>query len=51
MRVPSDEYRDGIETQCTCSGESASTAIAAVSAESMPPERPMTISANPFFRT
>ena len=37
-RVASDEKRDGIETVWTRSGPSASAAIAAVSAESMPPE-------------
>ena len=50
-RVASDEYRDGIETPCTRSAPSAPTAIAAVSAESIPPERPITTSPKPFFDT
>ena len=48
---PSLEYRDGIDTPWTCSDPSASTAIAATSAESMPPDRPMTTSEKPFFFT
>ena len=50
-RVPSDEKRDGIETPCTRSGPSASTASATVSAESIPPESPTTMSEKPFLST
>ena len=50
-RVASDEKRDGIETVCTRSAPSASAAIAAVSAESIPPEIEMTTSWKPFFST
>ena len=42
---------DGIETPTTCSAPSASTAIAAVNAESMPPESPSRTVAKPFLRT
>ena len=49
--VPADENRDGIETQWTRSAPSASTARAAVSAESIPPETPITTSRKPFFAT
>ena len=34
---------------CTRSGPSASTATVATNEESMPPDRPMTASAKPFF--
>jgi hypothetical protein len=50
-RVPSDEYRDGMDTPCTRSAPIASTHNAAVSAESIPPESPMTTSPKPFFVT
>ena len=50
-RVASDENLDGIETVWTRSGPRASAAIAAVSAESMPPEIPITTSSKPFFET
>ena len=43
--------REGIETQWTRSGPSASAARAATSAESIPPERPSTTSPKPFLRT
>lgn len=46
-----EEYRLGIETQCTFSAPRASTAIAATSAESIPPERPISTEAKPFLRT
>ena len=46
----SDEYRDGIDTPCTCSAPSASTAIAAMIDESIPPDSPITTSLKPFFR-
>src|SRR5436190_1912584 len=49
--VPVEEKRDGIETQWTRSAPSASTASAAVSAESIPPETPTTISRKPFLST
>ena len=48
-RVSSEEKRDGIETQWTRSGPSASHASAAVSAESIPPETPMTTSLEPVL--
>jgi hypothetical protein len=51
VRVASDEYRDGIETQCTRSGPSASAASAAVTAESIPPETPTRTSLKPFLST
>ena len=41
VRVPSDEYCDGMETQWILSAPTASAAIAAVSAESIPPESPI----------
>ena len=50
-RVPSDEYRDGMETVCTRSDPSASAAMAAVTAESIPPEIATTTSPKPFFVT
>jgi hypothetical protein len=43
------EYRDGIDRACTWSAPSASVAIVATKAESMPPESPTTTSVNPFF--
>ncbi len=51
VREPSLEYRDGIDTPCTCFAPSASTAIAATSAESIPPDNPITTSVKPFLRT
>ncbi|CAB4588695.1 unannotated protein [freshwater metagenome] len=51
VREPSEEYREGIETPCTCSAPNASTATAATNDESMPPERPITTSLNLFLRT
>ncbi len=50
-RVASDENCDGIDTQWTRSGPSASAASAAVSAESMPPDSPTTTSRKPFLST
>jgi hypothetical protein len=41
----------GIETPCTLSAPSASTAIAATSEESMPPDSPSTTLRKPFFAT
>ena len=46
---PPLEYRDGMATPWTCSGPTASTATAATSEESIPPDRPMTASLNPFL--
>ena len=46
-----DVNGDGMETPTTCSGPSASAAMHAVSAESMPPESPSTTVSNPFFTT
>ena len=51
VTLPSLEKRDGISTPTTRSGPSASTAIAATSEESMPPERPISTSVKPFLRT
>ncbi len=44
-------YFDGIITHQTLSGPSASAAIAAVIAESMPPDMPSTTPGNLFLRT
>jgi hypothetical protein len=49
--VASAEWGEGMTTQLTRSGPSASTATSATSAESMPPDRPKTTSPNPFFST
>ena len=43
------EKRDGMDTPCTWSAPMASTATTATSVESMPPDRPITTSVNPFF--
>ena len=51
VTLPSLEKRDGMSTPTTCSGPSASTAIAATSDESIPPESPMSTSVKPFLRT
>ena len=48
---PGEEKRDGIATPCTRSGPSASTAIAATSDESIPPDSPTTQSTKPFLAT
>ena len=50
-RVPALLKRVGIEIAVTRDGPSASAARAATSAESMPPERPSTTRAKPFFST
>jgi hypothetical protein len=50
-RVSSELNLDGMDTQWTRSAPSASTHSAAVTAESIPPETPITTSANPFFST
>jgi hypothetical protein len=47
----SEEYDDGIETPCTFAAPIASQAIAATSAESMPPDSPRITERNPFLRT
>lgn len=47
----SEEYFEGMETPYTFSGPTASQAIAATSAESMPPDSPISTERNPFFRT
>jgi hypothetical protein len=49
--VSLEEYGDGMTTHVTRSGPSASTAISATSAESIPPERPNTTRSKPFFST
>ena len=48
--LPRLENGDGISTPSTCSAPSASAAMAAVSAESMPPDRPSTALAKPHLR-
>ena len=48
---PSLEYRDGMVTPWTWPGPRASTAMAATSEESMPPDSPMTASVKPFLAT
>ena len=50
-RSRGEEYGDGIASTRTASGPSASTASVATSAESIPPDMPITTSRNPFFRT
>jgi pyruvate,water dikinase len=50
-RVPDDEYGDGMVTPLTFSLPSASTAMAATSEESIPPDSPITTCLNPFLRT
>jgi hypothetical protein len=47
--LPSDEYGDGIITQRTFFDPIASQAIAATSAESIPPDNPITAFVKPFF--
>ena len=48
--LPRLEKGEGISTPSTFAGPSASHAIAAVSAESIPPERPSTTCENPHLR-
>ena len=50
-RVPREEKGEGMVTPVTFSRPSASTATAATSALSMPPESPMTTRLKPFLRT
>ncbi len=45
----SEEWREGMSTTCTRSGPTASAAIVAVSAESMPPDRPRMTDPKPFL--
>ena len=47
----SEEYRLGMSTTWTASGPSASAAIVATSAESIPPDRPRMTERKPFLRT
>ena len=49
VRECSELYLDGMDTPSTHSAPSASTAIAATSVESMPPDRAMTAFENPFL--
>ena len=49
--LPRDEYGLGIVSPRTFSGPSASAAMAAVTAESMPPLRPRQTVENPHFVT
>ena len=51
FRVSEALKRVGIEIASTCSGPSASAASAATSAESMPPDMPITTRPKPFLRT
>ena len=51
MAELAEEYSDGINTPTTFSLSSASTATAAVRAESIPPLRPRTTFLKPFLRT
>ncbi len=48
--LPRDEYGLGMETPTTFSAPSASTAIAATTAESIPPLKPSTADLKPHFR-
>ena len=48
--LPWLEYGDGIITPSTFSGPTASAAIAAVRAESMPPDRPSSTVEKPHLR-
>ena len=48
--LPWLENGDGISTPSTCAGPSASAAMAAVSAESIPPDRPSTTREKPHLR-
>ena len=50
-KLSGEEYREGIATVRTPAGPSASAATEATSAESIPPDRPMTTSPKPFLRT
>ncbi len=47
----SEEYFDGIDTPYTFCAPTASHAIAATSAESMPPDMPIRTDLKPFFAT
>jgi len=49
LMLPSLENRDGIITPVTCWAPSASTATAATSAESIPPDNPSSTWVKPFF--
>jgi len=49
--VSSLELGEGMTTTLTRSAPSASTAIRATSAESIPPDRAMTTCSKPFFST
>ena len=43
------EYREGMDRPWTCPAPRASTAMAATSEESTPPDRPITASVKPFL--
>ena len=49
--LPPEEYRDGMVTPTTRDGPSAATARAQVTAESIPPDKPISAEENPVFRT
>ena len=51
LRVPVEEYCDGMVTPVTLAAPSASQAMATTSAESMPPESPSATWLNPFLVT
>ena len=51
LTEPGLEYGEGMSTQVTLAGPRASAAMAAVSAESMPPERPITAREKPHLCT
>ena len=51
MRECSLDHSLGLETPKTCSGPSASTAMAPTSVESMPPDRPISTLVKPFLAT
>ena len=50
-RLISDVKRNGIMTAWSAAAPSASAAIASVSAESTPPDKPSTAPRKPFLRT
>jgi hypothetical protein len=46
-----EEYADGMATTWTASAPSASRAMVATTAESIPPDRPSTTDSKPFLAT
>ena len=49
--LPCEENGDGIDTARTDDGPSASAASVATNPESIPPDRPITVSRKPFLTT